>query len=402
MSAALGGVRTTLLAATAVGAVAACSDEEEEPPAAEALALDEVPAGAPLEVEETPSLDVGVAEGAEAEELHDLGPPFLLTDGSVGAPVRGVSAVHVFGRDGHLRWSLGREGGGPGEFRGLRAAWARGDTVEAFDPRAGRVTRFLEGELLETVRIPDASGHTLEGAHSDGWVLGNVVGGGLGRHRDELAYHDVGRDGERRERIATSSGIERVMFDGFSGPPALSPGGKAAVHDDRLYVAELLRPVVEVYALSGELDREIHWEPQREWDPEEARSRIARALEEGAEHPRDPGRRLYEQEWVEAVEPPEQAPAFSDFMVDEEGFLWIRPYVPERDSPAVGGNPAHGRTSPGGEWRILSSEGIEVSRVTVPDGFDPHVLAEDEILGIHWDELGVERLRAYPLDRAHH
>lgn len=57
--------------------------------------------------------------------------------------------VRVFGLDGVHRRTFGREGEGPGEFRGLYSlAWA-GDRLLTFDPHLGRVGEFsAEGEWL--------------------------------------------------------------------------------------------------------------------------------------------------------------------------------------------------------------------------------------------------------------
>ena len=68
---------------------------------------------------------------------------------------RQESAILVHGPDGERLARIGRDGEGPGEFRGLWSIGFLGDTLWAFDMRLSRVSYFTPGgELLRSVTIP--------------------------------------------------------------------------------------------------------------------------------------------------------------------------------------------------------------------------------------------------------
>ena len=102
-------------------------------------------------------------------------PAFLVQarDGTVflqGAPTE----VLVFDEAGVFRGELGREGGGPGEFRFISQLGMHGDTLWVGDASAGRVTRFLgDHSLVETITptLPVAGGQHYPNLAPDGSVV---------------------------------------------------------------------------------------------------------------------------------------------------------------------------------------------------------------------------------------
>ena len=89
-------------------------------------------------------------------------------------------------------------------------------------------------------------------------------------------------------------------------------------------------------------------------------------------------------------------PVFGGFIVDDEQFLWVRPYEPLVHSPAFGGLAGAG---PGGEWLIFSPQGVQVGSVELPSELEPHQITSDAVVGIVRDELGVESVRVHALAR---
>lgn len=76
-------------------------------------------------------------------------------DGSFYVVDSGEKSIRLFGPDGRLLKSIGREGAGPGEFRVLSAAGTRADTLWAMDSRLRRVSFFSpEGNFLRSNSIP--------------------------------------------------------------------------------------------------------------------------------------------------------------------------------------------------------------------------------------------------------
>lgn len=145
---------------------------------------------------------------------------------------------------------------------------------------------------------------------------------------------------------------------------------------------------------TGDTVRTLSWEPVGVPSPNEAYERMM-------DEARDRG--IEDERGVRGGgAPPDTVPVFSDFLVDEEGLAWVRPYVPERDPRSLGGNVGMGPAGPGGTWELYSLEGERVDSVEMPEGLTPHHVTSDQLVGIHRDDLGVERVRVYRLERRDH
>lgn len=384
------GLRAACTMVASCALLAACGPAEDEgasPPEGP------VPEGTPLEISEQPRLSVGVVEGDTLRQFHGVVTPFLLPNGTLAVPLSDAAVIRLFGPDGDFIQTLGRPGEGPGEFSSLSAAWPRGDTIEAFDNQLRRITRFLPDGTVEVVSLEPAG--AAQGAVPrglpEGWVLFGVESAGLGR-RDEVAVHGFYRDGSHLGEIARVEGMRRLRTPAITGPDPLSPKWVIAARGGRVYVAETLTPTLRVLDLEGQLRREISWEPGRSMTPEEAFGAVvsAAARRAGPDEAAETRRRL------RAFPVPDRVSAFWDVTVDAEGFLWVRPFDPTQHSPALGGFRGAGE---GGRWLILSSSGMRVGSVKVPDGLEPTHMARDAVVGIRRDELGVESVSVHSLER---
>src|SRR5262249_7271530 len=145
-------------------------------------------AGTPTAVADSARLRVGLAAGDTAQEFDRIVTPFLRRDGRLVVPLNGRSVIRVFGPDGSLQASLGRSGEGPGELKTLTGAWARGDTIEAFDFGTRRVVRFLPDGSSQTVSLTGGgvTDLAIPGAMLDGWALLRIDGSGMGQ-RDQMS-----------------------------------------------------------------------------------------------------------------------------------------------------------------------------------------------------------------------
>lgn len=352
-----------------------------------------LPAGAPIAIDSVPRLRVGVVAGDTAQEFDRVVTPFLLPDGRLVVPVAGAGVIRVFGPDGALRASLGRPGQGPGEFESLGAAWARGDTIEAFDGRLGRITRFRPDGTADIVpldMVPSAQ-MSVPGVVAGGWIVTGVAGAGMGR-RDSMVVHRFARDGAHAGVIAQVQGMSRFMTPQGSGPDPLSPRAVFAVHGGRVYVAETLTPVIRVLGPAGELEREITWRPGVTPAPRAAFETVvvSVAAQAGPERASSIRRRL------EAFPVRDRLSAFWDFMVDDDGFVWIQPFDPRTCSLLLGGTRG---ASPGGRWLVLAPDGSPAGSLRVPDGFQPTQITADAVVGIRRNALGVEFVEVRGLAR---
>ena len=96
---------------------------------------------------------------------------------------------------------------------------------------------------------------------------------------------------------------------------------------------------------------------------------------------------------------PDSFPHFSNLLVDDEGYLWVREYLP----PVVIDEGEIPR------WFVFSPEGRLLGQVPNPKGLHPSFspvgtpvtprIGADYILGFVRDELGVESVVLYPLRR---
>ena len=379
--------RATLVALIAF--CVTCTSGEEDPQARD------LPVGTPISIAAQAKLSVGVVEGDTIQEFDRVVTPFLLPDGRLVVPVAGASAIRMFDEQGDLVASFGRAGAGPGEFRSLTAAWSRGDTIEALDSRLGRITRFLPGGLVEVValrsEVRDLSG--VAGPVADGWIAGGVAAGDVGR-RDSVVLHWFDRSGADRGAVGTTEGYARYRTPFLTGPEPLSPRAVLQVGLDRAYVAESLTPRIRVLTPAGTLEREILWQAE----PPGSSPDVFRVVVDTAVRRTQPDRAAALRRHLEAAVTPDRLSVFWKFIVDDHGFIWIRPFEPLQHAAALGGLSLAGG-GPGGRWSVLSPEGDPLGTVDVPAGLEILQITSNRVVGIARDAQGVEFVRVHALER---
>ena len=129
---------------------------------------------------ESPTLVIGVSEGDSDYELFQIASAARLSDGRVVVASNGTHDLRYYSADGrHLR-SVGREGGGPGEFRTLVSlAKLASDSLLVYDLALRRISIFdSEGEHCRDVSF--ATGGQLfmpivVGRLSDGSFLAHMA-----------------------------------------------------------------------------------------------------------------------------------------------------------------------------------------------------------------------------------
>jgi len=367
--------------------LAACASDREAVPS------NDHPEGAPITVESEARLSVGVLEGDPMQEFHRVVTPFLLPGGDLVVPVSDARALRLFDGDGRFVRELGSRGEGPGEFATLDAAWARGDTIEAFDGQLRRITRFLPEGSVETVPLdPVGSAQTaLPVPFTDGWIVFGAENPGM-EGRDDVVVHAYRLDGSHAGEIARTVGFARYRSAVGGGPEPLSPRAVLAAHRDEVYVGETLTPRLEVLDVSGTRLRDVTWEMEEVRDPGATFRVVREAVEERDDAP------FWAVTAFQETSAPDRVSAFWDLLVDAEGFFWIRPYEPLEHAAALGG--LSRGAGPGGTWTILSREGDPAGTVTIPDGLEPLHITYDAVVGIHHDEWDVESVRVHDLRRS--
>lgn len=351
----------------------------------------------PWRIGAEPAVTVGRAEGDEPYLLYRVTDALRLADGRIVVLNNGTQELRVFDGDGTHLATWGGRGEGPGEFGSLAAIepW-RGDSIAAwYGPRRG-VTLFDEnGNFGRNIVIERDENSLLFNPKATG-----PSGAILVSHEPHM-YETVEvqiRDPEGKivaslgmhpgnERYIANERTERsTMYQPpFSARAAQTAWGDLFVHastgqhEIRAYaedgtLARIVRlGVVRRSPTQAHIDAyiedRISWIPP-EIPPEEVEQYLTRQR----------------QAW-EAVPVAEFLPAFNSLIADRVGHLWLEEFEPP------------GEERPGARWTVLDPEGRVLGWVETPDGLEIYEIGADYLLGDARDELGVEYVQLWSLER---
>lgn len=340
-----------------------------------------------------PSASIGVREGEEPYMLHNAFSATRLSDGRIVVANDGSSELRVFDELGTHLVNWGGRGEGPGEFSGdLREVgrWA-GDSIIAWN------THFEEG-----LSVFDADGNFgrsffLErgtdrfpyplAAHAGGTILTSAFAGSDGRAVEI-------RNGDGTPAIAlgvfpSAEVYEYERPEGGRGTRDVAYGFVLlnGFWGDLVFVAFTNRYEIRAFGTDGTLARivrrdhvprpttqadiDYYVESQLAYYPNFSADEVAR----------------YRQVF-ESTPLAKTFPAFSEVVVDAAGYLWVREY----DFP--------GEPRPAPLWTVFDPGGRVLGFVETPSGLAILEIGEDYILGRTEDDLGVESIHLWPLERS--
>ena len=126
------------------------------------------------EVSPEPIVSIGVAEGEPAYELHRASDAISLGDGRIIVANSGSSELRVFDSAGTFLNAIGRQGGGPGEFRGTITLFPHsGDSLIAYDNGNGRFSVFApDGRYARLLDVDARPFPWDDWIHAGAWVSG--------------------------------------------------------------------------------------------------------------------------------------------------------------------------------------------------------------------------------------
>ena len=345
-------------------------------------------------VSETPAVSIGALEGDEVYQLYAVEDATRLSDGRIAVANGGTSEIRFFSADGGYLESWGALGEGPGEFAQwdpeavsawpgdsiVAAAWWRGQImVFDADGNPGRTATLGEGRFSFLGLMPD--GDIL--AKPSILIGMNFGAGGSTLRRQEAEFAVIAPTGEIRASLGTRPGDEWYFSPtGPAGRP--HPCGRSVL-------ATLWGPLavvsandsyeIRAYDSDGVLakivrrDHELRPPTQAELDAWFADSYGDRSEEDRA--------RL--SALFEGMTLVDFFPAFSALHSDPLGYLWVQEYrLPEQNENV---------------WTVFDADGRVQGFVETPSGLDVVEIGEDYILGTTTDELGVERVQLWPLER---
>ncbi|MXW16683.1 MAG: hypothetical protein F4X60_09185 [Gemmatimonadetes bacterium] len=367
-------------------------------------------------VDDEPLVEIGSVSGAPEYQFAKAVAAVRLASGDIVVADYGASELRRYDAEGVFIWSAGREGEGPGEFESLDFVAAMpGDSlvtydwvlmrIQVFDPD-GRLARTLRAELPSAIAPPGGSAPDRPVGVVDGRLIvrfaemADVASTGIVRWVNyRLVALDLG-DGSATSLIVVGGeevdlarrddgGLDDGRYVFFNLPEFGAAAGPVAVIDSEAWRVRLVSP------LDGAIERII----RREVEPPEATDAVYEAHLEGivgmvagagapAEQV-DFVRRMW-REYPRAA----TLPVLRSVHVDAGGNIWLAPYY------IAGAEPP--------PFEVFAPDGTWLGKVALPPGLErafiqyqaPYMeIGDDYVLGVWRDELGVQYVRMYRLNR---
>jgi hypothetical protein len=210
-----------------------------------------------------------------------------------------------------------------------------------------------------------------------------------GMNRAHTYYRSCNTDGSLAADFGDKDGADFYIDDleggGQGSRPALIPFGRvpvAAVSPSFFFFSPQDEYEIEVYVPSGELVRLIRATSV----PEPVSSEDgARHIEATLARVYDPDQEAQIRRYLGSLPLPETFPPLGALLADALDHLWVQDFQKLWEAPAP--------------WSVFDPEGVLVARLTLPEDFNPFEIGPDYILGVGWDEMQVEYLRMYSLER---
>ena len=343
-----------------------------------------------------PSVSIGVTDGPEEYQFTRIIDAVVLPDSRiVVANFTSPPEIRLFMPDGTHVWSVGGIGAGPGEFQGI--AWMDylpSDTIRTFDFWLARATYFdLEGNVLAVQPFTEVAGEPmssfvmspgLDGGHliARNNLLIPLDARGRGRAITPLLVLD--RTGVLLDTVAVIPDTEyNVTADGQRSVVAFGPRAGTLPAGQWVYVHTGDSYTIDVYAPDGVLHRSLRRNEQpRAVRAEDMEAFIADRLQLARN---DEERQSMERSFRENPHA-DVMPAYDrPMLADPSGNLWVKQFTAPLDTVA--------------EWAVLSAEGAFLGLVTVPIPFTLRQIGDSSVMGVWRDELGVESVRVYALNK---
>lgn len=373
------------------------------------LAENTAPAWEPGEewrVAAEPALDIGAAAGEPAYQLFAVRGATRLSDGRIVVADGGSSTLRWYGPRGDFLFERGGEGGGPDEFRRMRAAaFVRlgGDTVAVVAD--GRVARFdgvgeRSDALPEGLERMNATARLADGT----WVALGVAG--LfdeermlsGEARDSFPLIQLRPGATTLDTLAFFPGAFRSMNIERAGGEVVSVeirgaafagGSRITSNGTELLVGPADAHVLYGYDPEGTLRRIVRWVGADLMITEEDRAewveRTIAAYAAAPDHPlRDDPAALRRS--VEGTPFPPTRPAYRALHAAPTGHVWVQ----------LAGEPEQERE----RHLVFEPDGRLLGPLTLPERFRTLEVGADHVLGVWRDELDVEHVRLYMIEDA--
>jgi hypothetical protein len=334
----------------------------------------------------------------------------VLSDGHLAIADSYSSEVRVFDQGGVFLRSIGGRGSGPGEFGTLFGFGVLdGDTIIVRDGDTyNQVLLASDGSGSRTVVGPSPIWNGLFPVYIADWM---PDGSAIVSHNVQRSEYPPGTNLIRTEwHLFDPEGNHRHVFDSLpevrahnegEGKAALALSGRAMVQADRTGFWHVFPEVAElVHHTPQGIDRIIRTgfqpievtPPIREAYLTRARESLQRQLQR-----LPPDRRSVPQARVDEVRFAERVPCFRNFLLSEEGDFWLQDYYSEE---LLADHAWTWENRPvSNHWTVISASGEWLGSVELPEGFSLRVVTKDRVVGIIRDDLDVQYVAVYPLNK---
>ena len=345
-----------------------------------------------------PLVSIGKMEGEDPYLFERVFDALMLSDGRIVIGDDGAKELRVFDRDGIHLETWGGRGEGPGEFGGSQLwgmAALPGDSIIVWHFGFPQLTVFgPDGEFVRQF-IPERSRWDAWDRTRHLWPW-TVSRDGLVLAVQDLLYNDPaevevwGAAGALRGTIGAHPGQEAIRR-GDARPPDVGPvmfsrNTYLQPWGDHFIITPNHRYEFRAFALDGSLARivrmdheprapteaqvEAYIEQQLSWIPSERTDYLRERRRE-----------------LRSTPVAEHLPAFAAVRADAADHLWVYEYE------------AIGEETPGTLFNIFDAEGRVLGFFETPEGMGLLEIGEDYILARVRDELGVDYVQLWPLDR---
>jgi hypothetical protein len=354
-------------------------------------------------IRRTPALEIGHAEGAAAYQFHRIVGVLHLPGGTLAVANRGSAEIRLFDGTGRHVRTMGGRGSGPGEFRDLVGIVQRtDDSILGWDQNLRRLSVFTEqGDFAGSFGYPvDESRLGVVYAPlilADGSMLVRTqsLRNGLSIERSDPEWLEqsllrLPDDGGPSVELGTYA-----VSECLPGPArecwrrVHAPRGTFAAAGDQYYYGRSDLSEIQAYSPEGSLVRIIRWPARPQPVTAALVAEYRAAVLEG--HGGGVAAELDAQQYAEFL------PVFSRFLVDALGYVWVEDYRPELALRSWPRAVVPHRAAPI-RWTVFDPDGLLLGDVELPP-LEVHQIGADFVLGVATDELGVERVRVYELER---
>ncbi len=358
--------------------------------------------GAPATLVE--EVRIGVFDGAEEYMFGDVGGLAADADGNMYVYDRQVPVLRKYGADGAYLMDLGREGGGPGEYKNSDGGLAilPDGRLALRDPGNARIQLYTPaGEPAGSWRIrggfytgrpmvADSAGGVYTSVLLDpkadvrDWQMGLVryVDGEPGDTfpTPDFDYEEARIEARRQSERGTSVSVNNVPFSPRAFE-AFSPLGYWAGGVSDRYAVDLFAP-------DGVVRIEKDWQPVP----------VTAGEKDNAEERATFNMRRMKPDWKWNGPPiPGTKPPIKDLLVGDDGRLWVQLSQPAVEITGV--EDAKAGEQPPERWRepvvfdVFEPDGTYLGQVRAPDGFQRRpspIFRGDQVWAVVRDSLDVE------------